>query len=647
MTISSISSSPCVIKEAAFVDLKKTKLVKFVHAAIQNSKLPNFENEAAFNTFLQVVNKTEDEGFIGTTLTFLRAHRPIPDSPDILSHQIEFYSGDTLVFSCPKALLPDNDYFRALLTSGLRESRQVDGRYKLKFQESATMLEALKKYIYTKNLKGTPLSVLHELNEFFTMTGTEDGKEVVENAIINHFLDENTPFDPEYFQTNPNVFITAFFKKHNIKIELALNNSSNYRINLSDFISLFQGKDQKLLEFVRNRISSLRVDIDDISPLFLIKKEYRLLTTSLLMQIQSERELQLATQLRKFFKTSFIIAPGSGAFLQSNKTAEASLILGEMFMTSGQLDNAIKYFTETAQLDPQSHRAHERLSQCYHQKGQFDDAIRHSTKVLELEPKSWYAQETLGDCYRQKGQLDEAIAHLSTAVQLNPKSTFALDRLDECYRQKGQLDEAIEHFTTLTQLNPKSLRAHAGLGECYRQKGELDEAIAHLTIAVQLESKSRRAQAHLGDCYRQKGQLDEAIAHLSTAVQLDPKSIFAIERLGECCRQKGQLDEAIAHLGAALQLNPKSMFALECLSRCYRQKGQLDEAIVHLTTAVQLDPKSLRAHAGLGECYRQKGELDEAIAHINKILQINPESLYAKQFLEIYEKEKAALSTES
>jgi tetratricopeptide (TPR) repeat protein len=296
-----------------------------------------------------------------------------------------------------------------------------------------------------------------------------------------------------------------------------------------------------------------------------------------------------------------------------------------------RLEDAIRYYTASVALRPQSPGAHVNLGCALADKGRLEEAIAEYREALRIKKDYAEAHNNLGTVLHDKGRLDEAIAAYREALRLKKDYPEAHNNLGNALTGKGQLDEAIAECREAIRIKKDFREAHSNLGLALARQGHLEEAIAELREAIRLKKDYAEVHGVLGNALADKGQLDEAVAEYQEAIRLKKDFPEAHSNLGTVLADKGRLDEAIAEWREALRLNKDFPEAHNNLGNALKAKGQLEEAIAEYRAALRLKKDYPDAHANLGIALMEKGQLDEAITECREAIRIKkdyPEAHY-------------------
>jgi tetratricopeptide (TPR) repeat protein len=294
---------------------------------------------------------------------------------------------------------------------------------------------------------------------------------------------------------------------------------------------------------------------------------------------------------------------------------------------------AMRFYTATLALRPQSSVVHNNLGNVLRETGALDEAITAYREAIRLEPASALNYTNLGLALGDKRALDEAIRAFREAIRIKPDSAPAYHGLGVTHSLKGALDEAIAAWKEAIHLNPDYVEAYSDLGVDLLHKGALDEAIAASKKAIRLKPDFADAHFALGDGLRGMHAWDEAIAAYKDGLRLKPDHVQALNNLGMALSNKGALAESIAAFKKALTLKPDHVDALNNLGITLCQKGAVDEGIMTIKKAIDLKPDAPLYHCSLGKALAEKGQHEEAIASFREAIRHDEHFVLAHSML--------------
>jgi TolB-like protein/DNA-binding winged helix-turn-helix (wHTH) protein/Tfp pilus assembly protein PilF len=170
--------------------------------------------------------------------------------------------------------------------------------------------------------------------------------------------------------------------------------------------------------------------------------------------------------------------------IELNPSYPVARVWYALYLTSMQrFEEAFAQGERARQVDPVSPWVNTHVGWIYLFAGRTDEAMQFWREVLELEPNDWAARDQLGKGYVAKGMYREAIAELQKARTLEDNH-FTIGHLAHAYGQAGQRKVALKLILELERRRAKQgiisrlplIWAYAGLGEKEKAFALLEEA---------------------------------------------------------------------------------------------------------------------------------------------------------------------------
>ncbi len=97
----------------------------------------------------------------------------------------------------------------------------------------------------------------------------------------------------------------------------------------------------------------------------------------------------------------------------------------------------------------------------------YDEAIKYFEDVLEINPDNSEAHNNLGVAYAGLGRYSEAVEAYKQVIHIKPDYAEAHYSLGQTYSRLKRYAEAAEAFKQVIRINPNFPDAHYGLGFAY------------------------------------------------------------------------------------------------------------------------------------------------------------------------------------
>lgn len=255
------------------------------------------------------------------------------------------------------------------------------------------------------------------------------------------------------------------------------------------------------------------------------------------------------------------------------------LQVADDFLKSGQLDQAVKIFEKTLEMDPDNVAMRTKLAEVY---------IR-----LNKKPEAWKILSAAAETLRSKGQLAAADEILQRMLKLEPGNSYALMLRGKAALDAGDSKAAIDCLSKIGDLdsNPEAMRA---LFQAYLRARNFKEAG---TVASKLATvhDDSTAITELADALMQSQMYREVLQtyeqHADRLLRTDPAKL--IEALRSII---GHLKDDSEGLEIVLALHQKSgetthiTEIYELLAHAYVQNGDLEKARDYYLKLTQLEP---------------------------------------------------------
>jgi tetratricopeptide (TPR) repeat protein len=255
------------------------------------------------------------------------------------------------------------------------------------------------------------------------------------------------------------------------------------------------------------------------------------------------------------------------------------LQVAEEFLKTGQLDQAVRIFEKTLEMDPDNVAMRTKLAEVY---------VR-----LGKKPEAWQILTSAAESLRAKGQLAAADEILQRMLKLEPGNSYALVLRGWAALEAGDAQAAIESLTKVADLdsNPEGLRilfhaylrtknfADAGilankLANVHDDIAAIDEYADALLAAQEYRDALQVYEQHFERLFQKdRAKLLEAVQSTIGHVRDDPKALQIVLALLEKAGENAHLTEVY-----------------ELLAHSYVQAGDLEKAREYYYKLTQLEP---------------------------------------------------------
>ena len=258
-------------------------------------------------------------------------------------------------------------------------------------------------------------------------------------------------------------------------------------------------------------------------------------------------------------------------------------LLGDIYRSLGQFDDAITEYKMAIWLDGLNIPAYRHLCQAYEEQGDYDSAVDIYEKLIQIMPNMPDVHSNLANILYVKGDIDSAISHFQTAVTLNPKKQWTSvinQTLGFVYQESKQdLDAAISSYQSAYLLTPKDIDIYVNLGSAFYDKEDIENALQVYRNALDLDPENAKIHCNLGFLYWGKGDIDEALKEYGLAIKYDPNYDIAYNNMGVIYLDDlGRVKQAADLFKKSIECNPNYALAHFNLARAIAITGDKVEA---------------------------------------------------------------------
>jgi tetratricopeptide (TPR) repeat protein/peroxiredoxin len=226
------------------------------------------------------------------------------------------------------------------------------------------------------------------------------------------------------------------------------------------------------------------------------------------------------------------------AFRDDSSSAEALYGLGSVYLKQDKTSQARENFERATKL-PASYpdtlaNAWNNLGLLATREGRTAEAIPYFEESLELNPDHLIALENLGNAYRQQKNWEDARKTLERAVAVGPQDPEANYSLGMVFAQLEDSDRAYEYLQRALKARPAYPEALNNLGVLYLRTGRRNEAVASFEECIRVAPAFDQSYMNLARVYALEGSPDKAINTLQELLKQHPghpQALQALEQL--------------------------------------------------------------------------------------------------------------------
>jgi tetratricopeptide (TPR) repeat protein len=343
-------------------------------------------------------------------------------------------------------------------------------------------------------------------------------------------------------------------------------------------------------------------------------------------------------------------APGFRARRQAyQRYLEARRLKGEAQRTQSArlLDDAIKRYKQTIELDPAAAEPHVDLGEIYlFFQGRREQALAEAIEAVRLDPSSPSARLLLARIYviqarteanSPPGSLDRVIREYEKAAELDPRQAEAWAMLAEMYAMKNDATRQIHalekwaaapipndtlFYNRVINADLSSEQAWYRLSQLYLSQNRNADAVAAARRAYESNPESNDFARNLIGILRAAGTSTDELRVYAQLMKSAGSPALLIG-YGSALIRAGKHADAVAALREFVAYDPANASAVGLLAVAQRRANQRSAAVETLKAGLARAELGVRAdlQLELAQTYEELGRDDEALAQYEQLFE--------------------------
>ena len=199
-----------------------------------------------------------------------------------------------------------------------------------------------------------------------------------------------------------------------------------------------------------------------------------------------------------------------------------NLNLGICLLGNQQIEAAIPYLEKAAIISGFEIPAYNSLYDAFQNSHQEKQAVKYFSQLREKNPNQPIAHYILGKANTKKGHYQQAIVNFSEALRLHPNYLDTAIHRQKIFHRIKQIEHAIELLENKRRAEPQDHQLLYQLGELYNQKEEIHKAKQYYLKSLEIQRDYVPALNKLGFLYASIGRYEQAIGIYSRLSEILP-----------------------------------------------------------------------------------------------------------------------------
>ena len=207
-------------------------------------------------------------------------------------------------------------------------------------------------------------------------------------------------------------------------------------------------------------------------------------------------------------------------------------LLAIAYSGQGALDESIKAFQQTLELDQANHEIHNNLANAYKKCREYTLAERHYLCALNLKPNFFDALRNLGLLYFQMALFEKSKLSLLKALKIKPAAGI-YTALGNCERELGHCEAAVAWYKKALSVDAIYINALHNLALTYKIFQRFAEAEPLYQRVIALQPENPTAHYNYANVLFELGHFRAAEQGYLRTLELDPDFLQAHETISD------------------------------------------------------------------------------------------------------------------
>lgn len=269
------------------------------------------------------------------------------------------------------------------------------------------------------------------------------------------------------------------------------------------------------------------------------------------------------------------------------------------------------------------------LGALYYSDNQYDNAILTAKEILAIDENNIDAMELISMCNRAKG--DKA-AYKATTEQILAKDPYNpsvnIQRAEE-YALSKKYKLARDSYKKALKGDPENPDALFGFAQMSFYTDDVKTAEEIFQQILDKEPSNAVALAYMGKISYDAENYLRATKFITEALKSDPTNYDYWMDYGTYLRYQGKFDDAAKAWTKATELDPSYFLAYAYLAGNYDDLGQFEKALYNYHKVIETNPKYFYAYEAAGVLEFHEKNYKEAIVMFNKAYEFSPSYAYS------------------
>ena len=346
------------------------------------------------------------------------------------------------------------------------------------------------------------------------------------------------------------------------------------------------------------------------------------------LNLEIETMIYWAMAMRKMQKADFLTAIDLFKRIEDNTEevqAMVSLMLTQCYDRAGQYDQALAYYNQLAELNPEDPKVYIDRAGILTRMESFDRALEDFNTALRLDKDNISALIGRGILYNKQESYQRALADFGRVLRMNPDWAPVYLSRAETFVAIHRYRDAMNDYNQAITLRPDYAQAYYGRAILREQRNDLPNALKDIDLA--LKSNPEYIEAHLfrGDMYAKRSDWAKALEAYTAVIKQQPTA-EAFHKRSHAYQRLEQFEKAMTDLNRAVDLKPSLETAWYDRGILHQAREQYEKALGDFDQVLRLQPGNAGAFCKKGEIWIEMGHSDSALQYFSQAMELDPDN---------------------
>ncbi|MDJ0632868.1 MAG: tetratricopeptide repeat protein [Xenococcaceae cyanobacterium MO_188.B29] len=319
------------------------------------------------------------------------------------------------------------------------------------------------------------------------------------------------------------------------------------------------------------------------------------------------------------------------------ETAKTLIQAGEQLEKQGELEQALSYYHQAVEREPNSAQAHEKLARAWQKRGDFPQAMLHYRQAIALNnaQENLVAEKKSAEIQGSNRQQDRPQSTTMTGEHQSPQREVALGGFPDLSKLRKKAPSSYGGVT-VTESNLVDLSSPLLKQQHSQAKGKsTTQSTFLLNESETANSKREAAEIYLQQAlaYSDEQEWAEVIEACQHAVRISPDSAEAYKLWGNALQRMGQTSKAMGMYAKAVEIEPDLAEVYANLGSLHARQNKWTKAREYYQKAIIIKPNFPGAYRNLAKVWKQLGEPEKAAECQNQALSLESQGVNPEAYL--------------